>query len=391
MKKNVLAVAVAMGAGVLASSVSYADEFSKAFSEGNVLGDFRLRYEANDTDGPKKTAEALTLRSRLGVESGKFYGFSVLVEGVNTTALVDDYSPENTKYNLVADPEDSAFNRVQISYDKDGYSAVVGRQRIIFDNARMVGNVGWRQNEQTFDAVKLGFKQDGLNVQYAFINQVNEPGYTNYEAAHHLLNLNYTGLSVGAITGYAYLLDNKDAPTTAQAKHDTYGARLVGKQALDGVDVIYSAEAAAQKTDDYSTLYLAAEGGVVVSGITAALGFESLGSDDKKYGFQTPLATKHAFNGWADKFGVTPKDGLNDIYVKVGTKVAAVQLLAFYHDYSAAKGSADYGNEINLQAGMDFNKHFSAGLKYATYSTGDNLAGYNTDTDKAWAWVEARF
>ena len=93
--------------------------------------------------------------------------------------------------------------------------------------------------------------------------------------------MNYTGLGVGAITGYAYLLDDKEATAAAQAKNNTFGARLAGKQTLDGLDVIYSAEAATQSTDDFSALYLAGEGGVVVSGVTAAIGIESLGSDDK--------------------------------------------------------------------------------------------------------------
>src|SRR5690554_8191928 len=80
-----------------------------------------------------------------------------------------------------------------------------------------------------------------------------------------------------------------------------------------------------------------AEAGVLVSGMTAAVGFESLGSDSGNYGFQTPLATKHAFNGWADKFGATPNDGLNDTYIKLATKVADVKLLAVYHDYSRSE------------------------------------------------------
>ncbi|MEN9464889.1 MAG: hypothetical protein RL217_1070 [Pseudomonadota bacterium] len=386
MKKNTLGLAVAL-AGSCVFSVAHAEDISKAFTDGKVLGDFRLRYEQNDTNNNLKTADALTLRSRLGFETAPVAGVNFLIEGSNTSAVIDDYAPENVAYNIIADPTDTTLNRIQLAYNQDGISAVIGRQRIIFDNARMVGNVGWRQQEQTYDAVKLGYKNANLNVQYAFANQVHDPAFHSIESANHLLNVNYTGLGFGAITGYAYLLDNKEAAATAQAKNNTFGARLAGKQALDGLDLIYSAEAATQSTDDYSALYLAGEGGVVVSGMTAAIGIESLGSDDKKYGFQTPLATKHAFNGWADKFLTTPNNGLNDVYVKVGGKVANVNLLAFYHDYSAAKGSVDYGSETNLLASYDFAKYYSVGAKYATYSKGD--AG--TDTDKIWAWIEAKF
>lgn len=387
MKKTLLATAVTLAATLLTSHVVQADDIGQVITDGKVFGDFRLRYEANDTDNALKTADALTLRSRIGVESGSFAGFSVLVEGVNTTAIIDDYSPERANYNGVADPEDSAFNRVQITYQDEGFKAVVGRQRIIFDNARHVGNVAWRQHEQTYDAARIGYQEGNFSFDYAYIDQVNVFTFTNYDAAHHLLNVGYN-TSIGKLTGYGYLLSNQDnANKNAGDNSDTFGVRLAGKQALDSFDVFYTAEAARQTTEDYTAWYALGEIGAKVSAVTVMLGYESLGSDDKAYSFQTPLATKHAFNGWADKFGVTPADGLNDAYVSIGTKVAGVNLVAVYHDYHAAKGGNDYGDEINLQATMGINKYLSAGLKYAAYSKGDAFE----DTDKAFAWLEAKF
>ncbi len=382
MSKTVLSAAIAIGSLVLASS-AVAGELSQFISAGKATADLRLRYETNDTDNNLKTADALTLRSRLGLQSGRVNGFFALVEIDDIRALVDNYSPESPGYNLVADPEDTEFNRVQISWNNDEFSAVLGRQRILLDNTRFVGNVGWRQNEQTFDAVKLGYKTPVYQAQYAYINQVNDITFNDVDVSHHLLNVNYSGFKPGSLTGYAYLL--KDDAT--DAKNDTFGARFSGKQAVNDLSVIYTAEYALQKTDDFDASYLALEGGVVVKGITLAAGYENLGSDGGAYGFQTPLATKHAFNGWADKFLVTPNDGLTDTYVKVATAVSGVNLLAFYHDYGSDVGSADKGSEVNFQATKGFGKHYIAGLKYAAYSKGDAGA----DTDKAWLWVEAKF
>lgn len=387
MNKNRLTIALLLASSVLTSSLSQAEEFSRAFTEGKVLGDFRLRYETNDTDdGVNKAADALTLRSRIGFETAPVYGVSVLIEGSNTSATIDDYSPETAGYDGVADPTHSIVNRLQIAYKKDELSAALGRQRIIFDNSRFVGNVGWRQQEQVYDAVRLGYMLDDINLQYAFVNKVHTPGFAHNDAAHHLININYSGLDFATVTGYGYLLKDKEAGSGDQ-KNNTFGARLNGKQELDGIALLYTAEFAAQKTDDNSANYMFAEAGVLVSGMTAAVGFESLGSDSGNYGFQTPLATKHAFNGWADEFGATPNDGLNDTYIKLATKVADVKLLAVYHDYSADEGSADKGSEVDLQASMDFAKYYSAGIKYAAYSKGD--AGF--DTDKGWLWIEAKF
>src|SRR5690554_2616767 len=352
-------------------------------SEGKLLADLRLRYESNDTDDATDKATALTLRSRLGAESGAINGFKVLVEVEDIRALVDEYRVEDPAYDVVADPVDNEINHAQISYSNAGFAAILGRQRILLDNTRFVGNVGWRQNEQTYDAVKLGYKTADYHAQYAFIDQVNDITFTEADVSHHLLNIQYSGFKPGSLTGYAYLL--KDDAT--DAKNNTFGARFSGKQAVNDLSLLYTAEYALQKTDDFDASYLALEAGVVVQGITLAAGFESLGSDGGAYGFQTPLATKHAFNGWADKFLVTPADGLTDTYVKVTTAVAGVNLLAFYHDYGSDQGSADKGSEVNFQATKGFGKYYTAGLKYAAYSKGDAGA----DTDKAWLWLEAKF
>lgn len=387
MRKKPLSIAMLIASGVLVSSYVQADNLSTAFTDGKLLGDFRLRYETNDTDNTAtKSAEALTLRSRIGFETAPVYGMSLLLEGSNTSAVIDHYAPESIGYDAVADPTDSSINRLQLTYAKDDITAVLGRQRIIFDNARFIGNVGWRQQEQVYDAMRLGYKLDAVNFQYAFISKVHTPGFDHNDAAHHLINIKYDGLDFATVTGYGYLLKDKEKVSNAQ-KNNTYGVRFDGKQALDNVNLLYTAEFAQQKTDNNSATYLLAEAGVMVSGITATVGYENLGSDKGNYGFQTPLATKHAFNGWADKFVSTPTDGLNDTYIKLATKVSQVSLVAVYHDYSADEGNADNGSELDLQASIDLSKYYSAGVKYAAYSKGD----VGLDTDKAWLWLAAKF
>ncbi len=380
------ALGLAISQVFFSQSVLAEDTAVDMLKKGDAIIDLRLRYESvNDDDAAAKdSATALTLRSRLGYETAGFNGFKVLYEIEDVRAAIDDYAPENTDYDTVADPENTEINRAQISYSKDGFSLVAGRQRIIPDNARFVGNVGWRQNEQTFDAVKAAYKTGNLNLQYAYIDQVN--GILrkfDADVTSHLLNATYSGLKAGNLTAYAYLLKDDDS----DAKLDTYGARFTGKTAVNDLSLIYSAELATQSSDDVDASYYALEGGVVLSGFTLALGNETLGSDDGTYGFQTPLATKHAFNGWADKFLVTPADGLSDTYIKAMGTVAGVKLLAMYHEYSTDEGNDDKGSEVNFLAARSFAEYYSAGLKYAAYSAGDN----GSDSNKAWLWLEAKF
>lgn len=375
-------------ASVLAVSFpSHSAGLGEMLKSGDTIADFRLRYESNDTDDATDSATALTLRSRLGYETASLSGFKVLAEFEDVRAIIDEYRPENSDYDVVADPENSEFNRVQISYAKDGIHAVIGRQRIILDNARFIGNVGWRQNEQTFDAVKFGYKKDDLNLVYAFIDQVNSILFTDTDMSNHLLNVSYSGLPAGTISGYAYLLENDDTGATL----DTFGVSFKGKYTLDSADILYRAEYATQTSEtsaaEFDASYHLIEAGIKVSGLTLTAGNETLGSDNGEYGFDTPLATKHAFNGWADKFLGTGNDGLSDTYIKAAGVAYGTKLVAVYHDYSGDDSGDDRGSEVNILAARKINKQFSAGLKYADYSAGDS----GSDTQKLWLWGQAKF
>ncbi|WP_430462225.1 alginate export family protein [Thalassolituus sp. LLYu03] len=380
-KKTLLAIAM----GVAAQG-AYAD----FISEGDLYADTKVRFESVDADdaADAKTANALTVDAAIGYETKEFYGFKVLAEYEVIKAPINNYAPETAGYDTVADPEESEWNRAQISYAKDGVTAVVGRQRIILDNARFVGNVGWRDNEQTFDAVTLGYTLGDVAVQYSYVDQVN--GILrkfDADVSDHLLNVSYN-TSLGKVTGYAYLLEDNDSDKT----DDTYGVRFAGKKAInDTVTALYSLEYATQSVDtgaaEFDADYFALEAGALVKGVTLALGNETLGSDDGAYGFQTALATKHAFNGWADMFLATPADGLSDTYVKAAGAVKGVNLAAFYHTFDAVEGSDTYGSEVDVVASMVVAKTYTIGAKYASYSADD----FGVDTDKFWLWAQTKF
>ena len=379
-KKTLLAIAM----GVAAQG-AYAD----FISDGDLYADTKVRFEAVDADdaADAKAANALIVDAAIGYETKEFNGFKVLAEYEVVEAAVDHYAPQTAGYDVVADPEVREWNRAQISYAKDGVTAVVGRQRIILDNARFVGNVGWRSNEQTFDAVTLGYKLGDFAVQYSYLDQVNGIAKSfDADVTDHLINLSYN-TKVGKVTGYAYLLENDDTDAT----DDTFGVRFAGKAKVnDTVSAIYTAEYAAQSVDtgaaEFDATYMALEAGAVVKGFTVALGNETLGSDDGAYGFQTALATKHAFNGWADMFLATPANGLSDTYLKAAGAVAGVNVAAFYHTFDAVEGSDTYGSEFDLVASKQI-KTFTVGAKYAQYSADD----FGVDTDKMWFWVQTKF
>lgn len=370
---------------------------------GKLNLDLRLRYEDVDDDSAKDDADALTLRARLGYLTPDFSGFKAFAELESTAPLGDrEYNDlrlnggsDRAVYSVIADPDQNQLNRAWVSFSGfDNTLVKLGRQRIIFDNARFVGNVGWRQNEQTFDALTI--KNTSLadtTITVGYIDDIQTILGTQVEAEVPMFNVKYTGLPFGSLTGYGYFIDY-DADATAD--RDTIGLRFSGASKVsDAVKLLYTAEVAEQDIDTTAGSedlgYYFLEAGVSVAGITAKISRE-VQDGNVAFGdsFKTPLGTNHKFNGWTDQFLGTPVDGLEDTFITLSTKVAGVKLVAVYHDYEAEDSSVDYGNEWNLLAVKKFGKKYKALIKYASYEQGDSTSG-KADKDKLWVQVEAKF
>lgn len=388
----------AIAAGVILSTLGFTgavhaedDAFISALKDGKPMLNMRLRYEEVDSDAFTEEGQALTLRTRLGYQSGKFHGFDVLGEFEDTRIVgqVDNFAPNQAGYPVIADPEVTELNRATVRYTGsevlEGLTATYGRQRIIYDNARFVGNVGWRQDEQTFDGAKLDYAISDFTFSAAHLTAVN--GITplfDSDVTSNLFNVSWKAAPGGALTAYGYLLDTDNVD---DAENDTYGLRYAGKFDLDAVKLLLTLEGAQQEVEAGDTDYFFAELGAEMAGVTVKVAQEVLGSDDGVVAFQTPLATKHAFNGWADLFLATPADGLEDTFVSVGSKVGGFKLAAIYHDFQSNEGSTDYGTELDLLVARPIGKHYTVGLKYADYSADD----FGADTSKYWAWGEIKF
>ncbi len=370
--KLLLAAAVAA-----ATPTAYAAEsIAEAFQNGSTAVSFRLRFEDVDVGGVSN--DALTLKSRLTYKTDALNGFSALFEVDDTTVLGDE------DYTGIADSEYTDVNQAYLAYSAADTTVKFGRQRILLDNQRFVGGVGFRQNEQTYDALTLTNKSlPDTTLFYGYISEVNNIFASDVKHETHLLNAKYTGLPFGTVTGYYYQIE----PDAAADSIDTFGVRFTGSQPAGDAKLLYTAEYATQDQNNGSKPdYYVLEGGVSVSGVTAKLGYEVLESDNG-VGFNTPLATKHKFQGWADKFLGTPGTGIEDLYLTVGTKVAGVKLLAVYHDFEAESTSADLGSEFGFVVAKKFGKNYGLSLKYADYQAGDT----GVDTDKLWLTATAKF
>lgn len=370
---------------------------------GDVIVDARLRYETVDQDGFPEDAQALTLRTRLGYETPAWRGFKLLVEGENVTALVDDYNSSTNgklRYPLVPDPETTELNRAQISWAGTHGEAVVGRQRIILNNARFVGNVGFRQNEQTFDAVKTVWRPDpAVSASYIYIDKVrrifgDDHPQGEFRSDSHLLQVD-ARTTVGQLSAYGYLLDLENAPALSS---ETWGLRLAGQRPMGGdLAALYALEYATQRDYgnaplDFDLDYVELTGGLKKGPHQATVSLEQLDGDGRR-GFQTPLATLHAFQGFADVFLTTPADGVRDLNLRASTTFDGphgkpVRLAAAVHDFDAADGGRDFGRELDVGASTPITKHLTGEIKAAVFE--GEAAGF-ADRVKIWTSLELKF
>ena len=348
--------------------------------------DIRARYEYGDTGG-RNTSHAGTIRSRLGLLTRAINGFQAFAEYEGTlTADRNSYQAASVhglgqNKTIIADPESHELNQLWISYNGiEDLAIKVGRQRIILDNARYIGNVGWRQNEQTFDAVSLAITPtEDLTFWYGYINKVNRifgseraalAAHDDFEGHSHLFNAAYTGSPLGKITAYAYLLDLHNDAGDANS-NQSFGATLSGDLPIESLTYFleygYQTDAFDNPVN-YGTHYAHAKlSAPLCENISLDVGYEFLGSDNS-VGYNFPLGTNHAFNGFADQFLATPANGLQDIYAAAGMKLPCnLKGKVFYHKFYNDDGNTDYGNEADLVLSRDLGNGFSVLGKYAYY------------------------
>ncbi len=398
--------------GILGSGQAFAadeaETLVEAITKGKTKINFRLRNENVSQDGFADNANALTLRTRLKYSTGVFKGFAAVIEVDNVLALDNNYnSTINGRANrpVVADPKITEINQAYLAYTGiDKTKLIAGRLALNMDNQRFIGTVGWRQNDQTYDLLAGIIKpNDDLTFTGSYVWNVNrifgdDHPLGDLDTNTFIANGKYTGLGFGNLTAYGLFIDLNDAPVLGRSSQ-TLGVRFDGKHKLGGgkVTALYELEFAVQSDYkdsplNYNAQYYHLMGGLSAGGLTGKIGLEVLGSDNGIASFQTPFATLHKFNGWADKFLGTPANGLKDFYgalsYKVGTDgpLKGLKFDAIYHDFSADTGG-NYGNEINLQVSKKFGKQYYGALKFADY----NANGFATDTQKIWLTIGANY
>ncbi len=400
-------------------NVNAEDAFMDALTGGKVDFSFRMRYEHVDDKSKAATsqeADATTARTTLGYKTGDFHNVFGYLQLEDVTDVTDGNQYNSGTNGLgtkptIADPDGTEVNQAYLGLKMiDNTLVKVGRQILTPRKApfhRFLGTVLWRQNWQTQDAVTItntSFKDTELMAGYIWNN--NNIFGRNRDMEAPVFNVKYNGFKYAKLEGYYYDLDFTNTADLANAS-TTFGGRINGAYPFSEMTkLIYAGEYATQSDtgsnpNNYDADYYLAEAGFklkldsFITSLMAKASYEVLESDKGTAGtvFRTPLATGHAYQGWADNFLTTPAAGIEDTYfTMVATGKYDTKLIVSYHMLEAETGSFDYGDEIDVWLTKKFNKKYEVGLKYAAYDASSDTGNTKaTDLSKFWAYFAFKF
>lgn len=455
-KLNIIMACVTMAITGMAQS-AYAEEepmpeytFLDSIKDGKPMTNFRLRYESVDQEGFQPapnagekldTAHAFTLRSLIGWQTAPYKNFSFAAQLTDVHEFNHNFNdrrenlsePGKANYANIVDPSFTDVNQLFVDWTGIKNTRVrLGRQQVNLDNVRFIGDIGFRQNMQVFDGVSVLNKSiPDTEIFAAHFEQVRQINTELRQGDIEIVNAKYRISPSESLVGYGYLIDvanlgqNNGNPlldgtaaqggnglgasqdlvktATTDASSKTFGLRLDGVRAIDTTwKVLYTAEYAKQ-TDykDGSELidahYFKLGGGAMYNSWSVRIDHEKLSSNDGKYAFQTPLGTNHLFQGWADQFLATPRQGMEDTFVTVAGSIGKAKLQAEYHVFksdekfqSIGKLGDKYGTEFDASIMYPFTDKISGKLEYAKFNESDVYGGLSSAArkgDKEVVWV----
>lgn len=315
-----------------------------------------------------------------------------------------------------------------------GLNLKVGRQEMVFDEARLIGNIGWIQQAQSFDAVRVDTRRDNVSFT-GFYSQTwasdthptlqsttvatsakpagPESSFVGGRATYHMSGKD-------RITGYIYsAFDPIIGTGTTPLLQELHTAGLYAAKTFGGVRLRFDGAfqfgevTDTQEVDAYMITFSAGKNLDIAHGARIEFWADVLSGDDgtdatKQTKFTIPYGTNHKFYGHADKFLNNPTQGLVDLAIKFWVKpTAKIKLVAHAHNFradtlnpTAGINSEKMGSEIDLQAHYALAKNTKVVLGYSHFSaaaantatSGGGVGGNPTfDTDWAFAMMISKF
>lgn len=369
-------IPVIFGASALVFSQSLAQSETLDSNSSTVPGvdvsffaDGRLRFQTIDQDNFTSDAEALTVRVQGGAEVEVSTLFSALVELEGSYQIIDDFNDTlNGQIDrpVIPDVETLELNRLQLQTELIPKTRVtLGRQSVALDNWRFLGHWDFRQNDQTFDALRVETSIGRGRLNLGYFNKVHrqlgdDSPVGEFSGDSYIVNYSHPS-PIGQISLFHYALDLGISIPDASIhtfSNVTTGVRWHGRRNWRDFGLAWDASVAQQSDfadnpNEYKAYYLDFGLETSLKNFELSLGVESLGSDNG-VSVQTPLGSLHNFQGVTDRFFLTPVDGLTDYHAGLNIDLGdhgpfeRIELSAGFHRFNASQNDRNYGRELNF-------------------------------------------
>ena len=343
-------------------------------------------------------AEYLTQRARLTMDAKTRGGLKFGLQVQDTRIWGEEGHTLNDK---TADGLDMHQAWAQIPLPAN-LQLKVGRQEIVHDDARLIGNVDWVQRAQSFDGIRL-LGEHGLHKFDAFWVMIRERELGDPDGsllAKHVGNAQLGALHATLIFGALkvapawYLrLDgaNNETRHTAGVRVDAKTGGFAGGGAfyyqMGSVDVPDPESPGANKSDDFGAMLVSADVGYTLDTVPTKPAFKVFGDYLPGDGtvnsvIDTLYATNHKFYGEMDFFLAIPKHtmqrGLMDVGAQLKADVhAKAKLMVTGHYLQSTKaddaGDKGLGTEIDLKAKLTPLPHVGVNLLAAVFLPGEGM------------------
>jgi hypothetical protein len=389
----------------------------KVLAEININGQFKPKLEYRDGYKQLKTdltdpAALVSQRTRLNLDFSNSY--------ITTRISVQDVRVWGDELLLTSTPRIGLHEAwVDLKLDKQ-FDLKIGRQELVYDDERVLGNSDWVQSALSHDAVVGRYESEGLKLHLGgAFNQSSSNAFGTY-----YISSNYKGLGFlwfenkidsnmrFSLLGLSDVFQENDTVNNNYARYTLGGNYYYNSKSFDAQATGYYQTGKTVKNQDISAYmfslqgYWKSEDWKIGAGIDYLSGNDAMANDTTKYGaFNTLYATNHKFYGYMDYFTNIPKHthngGLVDIYVKLKYNFAEKWFATLdYHNFSLDKAVIDpltsleskkgLASEIDLVLTHKFSKDIKFQFGYSYLLPDDALKlvqGKPNGENSQWAWI----
>lgn len=374
------------------------------YSQMSLTGEIRPRFESrhgyqSPLDSAVTGASFVSQRTRLNFGySGEKFKFSTSVQDVRVWGNQSQGVGPDTIANTFLHEGWGQY------WLMPSLSLKAGRQEIVYDDQRLMGNGNWNQQARVHDAALLMFEDTASKLNIHFGTAYNQNGASNtsnaYKVKNNYKSMQYLWLNkkISSLSASIIVINiGSQSPIKSyRARYfQTAGTHLeFKKNALFASGRFYYQTGKIIKTQAFMA-------GADISytlkkKTTFGLGFEQMSGQSQtdttkaykeiNHAFNPLYGTAHKFNGYMDYYyaGNSHKNvGLTDIYFKVKYKAEKWYVGFDVHQFMAAapifdaKASAtnksitamnsNLGTEIDLELGYTFSPMFSIVAGYSHY------------------------